>query len=211
MLSENPTQNASIIDAIIFFHRNGKLQKTLSGVTEEKTGLLQIDYGYNGNKYGSILIKRGQFELVKVTDTTGTLKPLSKYNHVGENVSKQDYINALKCTDLNKDQTKVSALIILTSECCRSQMVSHAIDGLLEGKPAFSVEVWNGLNFAFKNYSHTASAAGYKINAGETPWTWLRVENYKSFIQNQYNGSKTEALAGIDAVHKYNQLVVENS
>lgn len=143
--------------------------------------------------------------MVKVSNKDGKLVKLQNYNHSEKpNKTLQDFINALKCKDLNKDPKKASALIILSSESCRSQMVLNSLTDLLTGSLNFSQDVWNGLEFAFKNYSKTAKTLGYKIQAEEEPWEPLIVENYLKYINSdQFTGDKAKAVNYIEAVQAY--------
>ncbi len=204
MLSENSNTNQAIVETIIWFHRNDSLPLEVpAGVTMTGERNLVVDYGYNNKKYGSLLIKRGQFEVVSVTKN-GNLIPLVKYNHSGENKKLQNYVDALKCEDLNTKQSYVSALIILSSESCRSQMVSDAITKLLNEKNNLSNEVWGGLEFAFKNYGSTAKFRGYNIQAGGAPWRWLTVADYTAYIQSDsFKGDEKKEEIYINAVKAY--------
>lgn len=203
MLDENITNLENIADAIIYMHRNNALLNPPPPGVANVGSNLQIDYGYNGQRYGSIEINRGQFQLSRVTTPGGVWIPLNSYNHAGKNISKQNFIDALKCNELNKTQTFVSALIILTAECCRSTMVLNAIMGLMNGGENFSDEVWNGLEFAFTNYSKTAAFRGYSITAGGVPWTSLRADDYIGYINSdQFTGDK-QISQYIRAVQKY--------
>ena len=204
MISENVSQNSVLIDEIIYFHKNGVLSNdNVPGLVISDSSTIRVDYGFNNNKNGSIVIKRGQFEVVQITDDRNHFQNLRSYNHYGLHRSKQDFINALKSRNLQLDKTHVSALIILTSECCRSKMVFDAIYRLLEHNINFSDEICNGLHFAFNNYAHTAAYVGYNILAGKYPWTWLRIDDYLKYIEKKYNGDKEDARNSILAVKDY--------
>ncbi|MFY0603163.1 MAG: hypothetical protein JXQ93_04385 [Flavobacteriaceae bacterium] len=208
MLSENTATNEAIVDAIAFFHKNDALPNPIPAGIIKNGDSLEIAYGFQGNQKGSVKIKRGQFEVAAVTKN-GAFVALNSYNHSGKNQTKQNYIDALKQVDLNSNQVNVSAIIILLSESCRSSMVSQAITSLLDSDVSFSDEVWSGLEFAFKNYSSTASFNGYKIQAGEHPWTWLKASSYLSYINSAgFTGDKPADTSSIDAVKKY---IVDNS
>ncbi|HXC06994.1 MAG TPA: hypothetical protein VNZ86_19680 [Bacteroidia bacterium] len=205
MLDENPVNQQAICDALIYVHRTGAIPTgvtTPAGFTVVK-GLVTIAYGYNGTQYGSIQITRGQFALTGVTNATGTMVALNSYNHSGSSITLQDYINALKCNNLNSNQAYVSALIILTSESCRSAMVCGAMQAILANHNNFSPDVWAGLSFAFNTYSQTAKFRGYDINAGGSPWTWLKADDYIAYINSSgYTGDKT-VVTKIAAVKAY--------
>ncbi|MFI5151484.1 MAG: hypothetical protein ACHQRM_17285 [Bacteroidia bacterium] len=207
MLDENPVNQLAICDALIYIHRSatGVLPVGVAapaGFPVGAAGLVTINYGYAGVQHGSIQITRGQFAVTGVTNA-GVMAPLINYNHAGSSISLQDYINALKCTNLNANQTYVSALITLTSESCRSAMVSGAMQAILSNHGNFSADVWAGLNFAFTTYSQTATFKGYNIHAGGTPWTWLKSDDYKAYINSAgYGGDKTVATK-IAAVQAY--------
>jgi hypothetical protein len=206
MLDTNPNNIAAINDAIIYVHRNNVLPPgiVLPGVAINAAGALTIDYGYQGIRYGSIEITRGQFEVTRVTNVAGTLILPANYNHAGANTTKQNYIDALKCDNLTLNQTFLSALITLTSECCRSAMVSSAIGALMNNHGNFSNDVWIGLQFAFNTYSHTALFRGYEIQAGGSPWTWLGASDYIAYINSPgYTGDRT-LVTKIAAVKSYN-------
>jgi hypothetical protein len=203
MISENAVVNTQIVDAIILYHKNkiepaGDLGIVLNGTT------LEIPYGYNNVQYGRIAMARGQFEITQVTNSDGNLVDLQRYNHEGSNKTKQKYIDALKDKDLNNSQERVSALIILTSESCRSQMVFSALTILLNNGPNFDDDVWAGLEFAFNNYGSTAKHMGFNIQAGGEPWSWLSSSNYLSYIKSDtFTGDKEVATARINAVKEY--------
>lgn len=207
MLSEVTTTNEAIVDAIAFFHKNNALPNPIPAGITKNGDSLEIAYGFQGNQKGSVKIKRGQFEVTEVTKN-GSFVPLNNYNHSGKNQTKQDYIDALKQVDLNSNQVNVSAIIILLSESCRSSMVSQAVTILLDNDVNFSDDVWSGLEFAFKNYSSTATFCGYKIQAGEHPWTWLKASSYLSYINSAgFTGNKPSDTSSINAVKKY---IVDN-
>lgn len=209
MLSTDTHTNALIIDNIRSFHKDGVLLQGYAAlgisINPSVSDKLEINYGYADTIQGKIVIKRGQYEVVELTNESGDLVPLSNYNHSGDNIKYQDYVDALKCTNLNPDQKKVSAMIILTSESARSEMVQEGINKLLEATyGTLDSDVWDGLKFAFNNYSHTAKLAGYKIKAGETPWTPLINDNYLVYIQSdKYTGAKSESEKSIRAVEQY--------
>jgi hypothetical protein len=203
MISENTVVNTQIIDAIILYHRKKIVPAGGLGIVLNGT-ILEIPYGYNNVQRGRIAMARGQFEITQVTNSLGNLVNLKSYNHVGSNKTKQKYIDALKDTNLNNSQERVSALIILTSESCRSQMVSSALTILLNNGPNFDDDVWAGLEFAFNNYGSTAKHMGFNIQAGGEPWSWLSSSNYLSYIQSDtFTGDKEVATARINAVKKY--------
>ncbi len=203
MISENSNNNEPIIDAIIHWHRNATpppagLGLTLNGNT------LEVAYGYNGNESGKIAMARGQFEITHATNANGALVKLTTYNHAGSNKTKQKYIDALKDNNLTQNQERVSALIIMTSESCRSQMVSSAINAILNDNGNFNNDTWSGLEFAFNNYGSTAEYLGYDIQAGGKPWSWLRADNYLNYIEKgSFTGDKPTATRHINAVKKY--------
>lgn len=210
MISENAIINDTIINAIVSVHKTGILTPTPNLVLVGAN--LRIAYGYAGQIYGSISIKRGQFELEEVTTPNGTFTKLRQYNHSGTNCSKQDYINALKCFDLASNQTYVSALIILTSESCRSSMVQNALNILLNGGPNFNSEVWAGLQLAFNNYGNVSKFIGLDIQAGSSPWYPLKAADYiKYFNSASYTGNKERDCLCIEKVKQYinfNQLLI---
>lgn len=209
MLSLDIKINQQIIANTIAFHRTGKLIKDdpVDGIEINKDKNLQIDYGFEKKKYGTIVIKRGQFEVIEVSNVKGELVKLEKYNHSEHpNRTKQDYIDALKCKGLNKDSKKASAVIILLSESCRSLMVLETIIKLLTSQDfePLPKEVWAGLEFAFKNYGKTAKFLGYHIKAGEEPWEPLIVQNYLDYINSDtFKGKKAEQIKYIEAVDEY--------
>lgn len=209
MLSLDTKINQQIIDNTIAFHRTGKLleDNPLEGIEINEDKDLQIDYGFEKKKNGSIVIKRGQFEVIEVTNTKGEFVKLGSYSHSTQpNRTKQDYINALKCKDLNKDSKKASVLIILLSESCRSLMVLESLKKLLNSQDfePLPAEVWAGLEFAFKNYGKAARFLGYKIKAGEEPWEPLIVQNYLNYIKSdKFRGKKAEQIKRIEAVDEY--------
>lgn len=204
MLDTDVTNLDTATNALIWFHRNNVLPpNTPNWITIAQNSLI-MEYGYNNNLYGRVQFGRGQFELTHVTNTNNQLVPLTSYNHQGKNKTKADYIDALKCNDLNTNQKFVSAIIILTSESCRSQMVASAITALMESEVAFSDDVWGGLEFAFKNYRKTAEFLGYDIMAGGTPWTSLRADNYISYINSdKFTGDRETETKHINAVKDY--------
>ena len=205
MICENYATNQPIVDAIIWYHRNNALPVSTPAGMQINNGLLDIDYGYKGTKYGIIAIKRGQFEVTKVSDATGALKPLGNYNHAGKNQRLQDYVDALKNNNLNTNQKNASALIILTSESCRSQMVSNAMSGILHTENAFSDDVWGGLHFAFTKYGSTSRYLGHDIQAGGTPWSWLKANDYLKYIASSgFTGDKPKESGYINKVSDYN-------
>jgi len=206
MLDANPVNITAIHDAIIYVHRNNAapLAGLPAGVTLHAAGTLQIEYGYNNIRYGSIEITRGQFTVSRVTNAIGAWIVPGVYNHAGASQTKQSYIDALKNNNLSGNQTYFSALIILTSECCRSRMVSSAIDALMNDNGNFSNDVWMGLQFAFNNYGHTATFKGYDINAGGQPWTPLSAADYLGYINSPgYNGNVVDEVARVTAVRTY--------
>ena len=192
MLDTDPDNLQLIVDEIIFFHRNNRIIGNVPGVTiNPATHNLNIQYGYGGRRYGAIEISYKQFEVVSVTDSAGRLVPLKSYNHEGKNSTEQDYIKALKCNDLNTNQTYVSAIVIMTSEAARSSMVLSALQALFTKGVPFSDEVWTGIEFAVKTYKHTAEFLGYDIKAGGSPWRSLRADDYIAFIKSdKYKGDK---------------------
>lgn len=207
MLDENQDNIESIADAIIFVHRNNVLPDVVPpGVHfNAANGVVTIDYGFGGVNYGSIEINRGQFTVARVTTAPGgPFAAPANYNHAGQNKARQDYIDALKCTNLTQDQAKFSALIIMTSESCRSVMVLRAIKALLNYHGNFSDGVWAGLQFAFNNYGHTCTFRGYDINAGGFPWTSLRSADYIAYIHSHgYNGDRPANIAAVTAAKDY--------
>lgn len=216
MLNEKIENINLVIDAMINFHRTGNItSRTETEVvtvdqprTPTSDGILEIAYGYNSTPKGKIKIKDGQFELSEVTKLVETqleFQKISNYNYQSNLrlLSKQSFINALKSTDLvpNKDY---QAIIILTSESCRSVMVRQAMRKLMEEDISFSVDVWNGLKFAFNNYSGTAGSLGYDINAGGGRWEPLTADNYISYIGGEkYKGDKKASVESIIAVKTY--------
>ena len=203
MISEDSNQNEQIVDAIVLYHRKAIPPADSLGIVLVGT-LLEIAYGYNKVQCGRIAMARGQFEITQVTNQRNTLVNLNSYNHVGSNKTKQKYIDALKDNNLNNNQERVSALIILTSESCRSQMVSSALTILLNDGPNFDNNVWAGLEFAFNNYASTAKHMGYNIQAGGEPWSWLSSSNYLSYIRSDtFTGDREKVTAQINAVKQY--------
>lgn len=195
----------TVITALINDHKNIP-GTTPNWIVKSGTNII-VTYGYGGTQKGKIGFLHPQFELNQATKTpNGKLEVIKNYQHTGENRKKQDYIDALKCTDLpdSKNQKRVSALVILTSESCRSVMVKEAMNQLIRTDQNFDDKVWAGLTFAFKNYDKTAKAKGYKINAGETPWEPLTVQDYKNYINSAaFTGQRAEELKNIDAVDAY--------
>lgn len=199
------TDNISTyVDFIIWVHRNGltNLPPLPAGVT--MVGLdIRIQYGTFSKLHGSIQIARGQFAVTQITEGIGNFQPIRTYNHSGDNTTRQKYYDALACENLNTSQEKLSALIILTSECCRSQMVLSAIQALIKSAVNFSDDVWIGLNFAFTNYKKTCTYLGYEIEAGGKPWTSLRADDYIRYINSdKFTGDKDIAKK-IEAVKAY--------
>lgn len=208
MLTTDATSHNAIILALRYFHQHGNLTNLPGGVppgiTVSNNDIL-IAYGYNGVQYGTLKMARGQFEVTQASqNNVNNLQNLSSYNHQGSNLKLQDYINALKSTNINANQQFVSALIILTSECCRSATVFTAIQRLMTSQTPFSADVWSGLNFAFTNYSKTSGAVGNNIQAGQNPWNPLTTGNYQTFINSQgFTGSKTDADKWVTAMASY--------
>ncbi len=128
---------------------------------------------------------------------------LGSYNHAGSSTTRQSYVDALRCNNLNSNQVYVSALINLTSESCRSAMVFGAMQAILNNHGNFSADVWDGLSFAFTTYGQTAAFRGFNIHAGGSPWTWLRADDYIAYINSPgYMGDRSKA-AKIKAVNAY--------
>ena len=204
MLDSNPDNITAINAVIVHVHQNNALPLPpviIPNGIAFNAGTLTIQYGFQNVK-GSIEITRGQFTVERVTNA-GALTAPGNYNHAGTNMTKQNYIDALKCTNLTSNQTYLSALIILTSECCRSAMVSAAIRALMNGHENFSDDVWAGLDFAFRSYSHTAEFRGYNIQAGGNPWQKLTANDYIAYINSAgFTGDRTVATK-INAVTTY--------
>ncbi len=206
MLDTNFDNVLAINEAITFFHKNGRLPNNPpAGIVVHNTNFLNIDYGYNGTQYGRLQMKRGQFEVVGVTNANGVIQQLDKYNHSGDNTTLQNYRDALKCNDMKYKQTFVSALIILTSECCRSSLITNCIEQLFREDANIPDEAWKGMNFAFTNYKKTCTFEGYKIQAGEEPWTWLTHNDYLRYIGslNPTKNKIPELQAQINAAYQY--------
>lgn len=204
MLSADATTHEAIVAAIQFWHRNGILPVNAPAGMALAQKELTINYGYNQSQYGSIVLKLGQFEVIKASAGTGIVSQLLKYNHEGTGKSFQDYIDALKSNNIVANQKYVSRLIILTSECARSAMVEAAIQRLLKDKVTMSDAAWAGMEFAFKNYGKTATCAGYNISAKNSPWTALRKKNYLKYIDSpDYDGAKKRDKSNIEALDEY--------
>ena len=204
MLDLTPANMTIAVNTMTAYHRTGALPTgTPTWITLDGTNIC-IAYGYNGTQKGRLKFARKQFELTHVTNPSNVFVPLTKYNHEGDHKTQQDYINALKSNDLIKNQKFVSAMIILTSESCRSVLVNAAMQKLATDAVAFSTAVWGGLNFAFTTYKKTATFAGYDIDAGKTPWNPLTTANYVGYIASSgFTGDKPAETARVNAADAY--------
>ena len=205
MLNEDADDHAAIRQALIWWHRNNALPVPPPAGMAINGNFLEIDYGYGGSLFGRLRFTRGQFELTEVTDATGAFHPLRNYNHAGNWTTWQDFIDALKETDIAADQGMVSRMIILTAECARSELVLGVISRLLRaGHGRIDDAVWAGLQFAFNNYNHTCRFRGYDIAAGGAPWTTLRAADYIAYVESpDYTGARDSALRNIRAAADY--------
>lgn len=209
MLDNLPANIRAIATATRQFHRTGVIPPPLpQGVTISQVNTsLTIQYGFGQIGKGNIVMQRGQFEITEVSKN-GDLVPLASYNHEGVNDTAQKYIDALKCLDLNNNQTYASAIIILSSECARSEMVLDATLSLMNVMYApYPPDAWAGLEFAFKNYSAVCAFKGYNIQAGNALWQPLIGEDYIAYLNHQIdihaNGDWATYRGQIEAVMNY--------
>ncbi len=208
MLTADVNSHEQIIEALQLFHRTGNLPAPAPAGLAINANTVSIQYGYNNNVAGTIQMTRGQFGItgVSIPPPAGGFNTNFTYNHAGTNTTLQNYIDALKNTNLggaNQDAAR-SALIILTSECCRSTMVLQAIHKLIASGQAFKTDVWNGLLFAFTNYSGTCNVLGWQIQAGGSPWTALKADDYIKYINSpHFTGDRPAETANINAVRAY--------
>lgn len=221
MLNENVANIDTVIDAMINFHRTGDITSCPPGVKviqkrtpANKDGILEIEYGYRSTAKGKIKIKDGQFELDGFTVNNIYLNNLNLiYNYDANLVlfNQQSFIDALKSPDLRTSKGYF-ALIILTSESCRSVMVRQAMRKLMaDDNGRLPDNVWQGLNFAFHNYSATAQHLGYNIEAGSTPWTPLTADNYISFINKKFNADDSGKELRINLINAVKQYIGNSS
>ena len=204
MICEDPATNEPIIDAIIWWHRHGALPQNPPAGLTLNNGNLEIAYGYGGDHTGDIRMISGQFQVNGVRAAGGNFVAPQVYNHQGQHTSQADYIAALTNPNLDQNQGHFSAIVIMTAECCRSSMVSQAMNGLWTTGTDFNDEVWGGIHFALTTYGHTSAFMGFDINAGQSPWTWLSASNYLSYINSDgFTGNVDAATAQINAVKTY--------
>lgn len=220
MLTLDNTVLEDIVTALQFIHRNNNYQNPGNpppGLTlannpgDAANKLVTISYGVDGVQTGAILMERGQFRVSGASQpNTNTFKVGFPYNHSSTpNKNYHNYLNALHNNDLGAsggDQNR-SALIILTSECCRSNMVYRAIRKLIDTQGVFPDDVWEGLVLAIQNYEKTSRYVNYNIEGGASPWTALTSSDYKKFFGSPEQLANQSAKAHPDT---YYITAVEN-
>lgn len=198
-------QHEAIVEAIQWWHRKGALPAPApAGMTLADNQELTIDYGYDGDTNGQIVLRRGQFEVIAASTSQGRIAGLQKYQHKGKSRSLQNYIDALKSSDLASNPHLVSRMIILTSECARSAFVMSAIQKLIESQQTLPEDAWAGMKFGFNHYRQTAEYAELNINAGQSPWTALRRSDYENYIAGKkFTGNRVAALGEVSKLQAY--------
>ena len=205
MICEDSKGNLRILEAIIWFHQNNCLPyKPPIGMRINRSNLLEIDYGFQNKKSGFITIKRGEYNIIEVSQSGKAIQVIPN-SHNYTNKTRQDYYEALENTNLNSNNKHLSAITIIISESCKSRMVAETMHCLFTSKVAFSDIIWKGLTFAFSHYPALAKFLSIDIYAKKRPWRWVTSEDfikYSSSLSINKN-EKQNNIEKISAVEDY--------
>jgi|GEM_PF-3124535 len=201
MISENIQLNSALYIAMRHFEQNGTLPTPCpAGITVHRQGVIKLDYGYSGNTIGSVYIKQGNYLLTEV-ECPGTGPTPVDYNYPNDLsalAKYQNYITALSSPDLTKNKNAVPAIILMTSECCRSLLVEAAFSALFTNNQDFTASAFGGIDCAIHIYNHTLMAAG------KNPSQPLVTQDYLQYItSNLFTGDVNNTKASINALAEY--------
>ena len=201
MISENLQSNSALYTAIRHFEQNGTLPTPCPpGISISNQGVIKVDYGFSGNTVGSVYIKQGNYLLTAVGlpgagpvqvdyNYPSDLSALAKY---------QNYIAALSTPDLTKNKNAIPAIILMTSECCRSLLVEAAFSALFTNHQDFSASAFGGIDCVIHIYNHTLTASG---KSQSQP---LVTQDYLQYITSkQFTGDVNNTKASVDALAEY--------
>ena len=208
MLDDNADHHKAIVNAMRAWHTTKAQPPADIGITaNEANDVWEIEYGRAGEdggedeRYGSLRMKRENFEVTHVTKPDGDFTAIN-YNHGWPgDLNVQVVRGALSCNALHTDANGGSraVIILLCSEAARSVLVEKFVRAVLNGNSyAAGYATAKALT---KEYGHTQEHIGGQIGAGDK-WVPLKLQDHLNYSLYLKNERKVKNL--FDDIHDLN-------
>ena len=206
MLTEDANDQNAVVQALRNWHANNSAPPANTGIVAfahngTANGGWDIPYGISGGAAtGAIRMLRNNFQVTHVT-VGGNFVGFT-YNHVWPGtLNLAVLMNALQCNNLalQANDSSRSLIILLSSECARSELVQGYIQKLLGGHIAASNADFNTIKALTAEYQHTQTAVGGFVNAGPG-WRPVTMQDHLYYNTHKPSNTVTETN-GIWGMH----------